>query len=68
MGEDACCSISPERLLHDLARVNTGAVDCPAEEFLPGNDAVTAIEVDDSERLVRTVTQLHENEIARPAG
>ena len=68
VGEDHCRGIAGERLLHDLAGVDAGAVHGAAEERGELDDAVAVVEEEDREDFVLEGSQVEAQVLAGVAG
>ena len=58
------CRVPRERVLDDLSRMDTRAVDRAPEELLEGDHAVSIVEIDHAENLVRQIAQPRPQEFA----
>jgi hypothetical protein len=66
--EDHGRGIVRESRLHDLARMNRGAVDRAAEEILNGDQAMAAVQVQCAENFVVAGTEMDLEEFPRERG
>ena len=66
--EDERGGVVLQRLAHDFARMNAGAVDGAAEHLFEVDEPVAVVEVQAAEHLVGPVAQLRGEELARGRG